>query len=77
MENQGYKAPFKTSKLFEKRATWCGFEIDENGISPKQDKVAAVIKIGPPKTLKEVKKYSTWPSTSLSWPANYSLPEIF
>ncbi len=55
LEKEGYKASFKKSKLFEKKATWCGFELDENGISPKKDKVAAVKKINPPKTLKEVK----------------------
>ena len=36
LEGQGYKASFKKSKLFEKKATWCGFEIEENGISPNK-----------------------------------------
>ena len=57
LEKQGYKASFKKYKLFEKKATWCGFAIDEKGISPKEDKVAAVVKINPPKTLKEVKSF--------------------
>ena len=50
LEKQGY-ASFKKSKLFEKKATWCGFAIDEKGISPKEDKKAAVMKINPPNTL--------------------------
>ncbi len=37
LERQGYKASFKKLKLFEKKATWCGFSIDEKG--PKKTKL--------------------------------------
>ncbi len=57
LEKKGYNASLKKSKLFEKKATWCGFAIDDKGKSPKEDKVAAVMKINPPKTLKEVKSF--------------------
>ncbi len=57
LEKEGYKASFKKSNMFEKKANWCGFAIDDKGISPKEDKVAAVMQISPPKTLKEVKSF--------------------
>ncbi len=55
LEKQGYETSLKQSKLFEKKATLCGIAIAEKEVSPNEDKVAAVMKINPPKTLKEVK----------------------
>ncbi len=48
LEENGYRASLEKSKFFQKSATWCGFDIDENGIRPKNNRVEAVLKIEPP-----------------------------
>ena len=48
LEENGYRASLEKSKFFQKSATWCGFDIDENGSRPKHNRVEAVLKIEPP-----------------------------
>ncbi len=57
VEENGYRASLEKSKFFQKSATWCGFDIDENGIRPKNNRVEAVLKIEPPRTLKEARSF--------------------
>ena len=57
LEEHGYRANVEKTKMFEKESGWCGFLIDENGVKPKNTRTDAVLKIKPPKTVKETRSF--------------------
>ncbi len=57
LNSAGYRISYEKSKLFRKEVEWCGFTINDAGISPKHSRVDAIAKITPPKTLKEVRSF--------------------
>ncbi len=57
LDSNGYKASLKKSKLFEKEVDWCGFNISQKRIMPKNSTVEAIQEIKPPNTLKEVRSF--------------------
>ncbi len=57
LEEYGYKASERKSKLFQHSTEWCGYIIDEHGVRPKQSRTEAVSKISVPKTVHEVRSF--------------------
>ncbi len=49
--------PIEKSKLLQEEIEWCGFLIDEDWVRSKSSRTEAVMKIRPPKTVKEVRSY--------------------
>ena len=56
-EKAGYRASKQKSTSFMNQRKWFGHEIDENRIKPKEIKVDTILKLNPPKNLKELKSF--------------------
>ena len=56
-EKAVYRASKKKSEVFMNRIKWLGDEIDENGIKPNEENVEAILKLEPPKNMKELKLF--------------------
>ncbi len=57
LQQHGYRASMEKSKLFQAETEWCGYQINASGVKPKQTRTEAVLKIEPPKTVKEVRSF--------------------
>ncbi len=57
LQRKRYRASLEKSKFFERQADWCGFRIDENGITPRVSRTEAIAKIKPPRTLTEIRSF--------------------
>ena len=57
LENHGYKASERKSKIFQNSTEWCGYIIDQHGVRPKQSRTEAVSNIAIPRTVREVRSF--------------------
>ena len=57
LQEHGYRATAEKSKLFQSSTEWCGYLFNDNGVSPKQSRTEAVIKISVPKTVREIRSF--------------------
>ena len=57
LEKAGYRASKKKAEFFMKETKWLGHEIDENGITPNEEKVEAILKLNPPENTKELNSF--------------------
>ena len=57
LENAGYRLSESKSELFKTELEWIGHKIDQNGITPLQDKLLAIKELKEPKNEKELKSF--------------------
>ena len=57
LQNAGYRASERKTKLFKQEITWLGYHIDQNGVKPIKDKTEAITKLKAPKNAKELKSF--------------------
>ena len=57
LEEHGYKASERKSKLFQHSTEWWGYIIDAEGVRPKRSRTEAVSNISVPKTVREVRSF--------------------
>ena len=57
LEDKGYKLTEKKTELFRREIEWIGHKINQDGITPKQDKLESIKKLETPKTEKELKSF--------------------
>ncbi len=57
LEQHGYRASMEKFKLFQAETKWCGYHIIASGVKPKRTRTEAVLKIEPPKTMKEIRTF--------------------
>ena len=57
LQNAGYRASEKKTRLFKKELTWLGYLINQNGVKPIKDKTEAITKLNAPKNVKELKSF--------------------
>ena len=57
LQNAGYRASEKKTKLFKKELTWLGYQKYKNGVKPNRDKTEAIRKLKAPTNTKELKSF--------------------
>ena len=54
LKNAGYGASEKKTELFEKKITWLGYHINQNGVKPMKQKTDSITKLVAPKNVKRL-----------------------
>ena len=57
LENEGYKASKKTSKVCLKETVWLGHTIAQDGIRPNKEQTEVINKLNPPTNTKTLKSF--------------------
>ena len=57
LQNAGYRASEKKTKLFKQELTWLGYHINQNGVKPIKNKTEAITKLNALKNAKELKSF--------------------
>ena len=57
LENAGYRLSENKTEFFKSKIEWVGHKIDQNGITPLQDKLKAIQELREPKNKKELKSF--------------------
>ena len=57
LQEAGYRASERKTKLFKKELTWLGYLINQNGVKTIQDKTDAITKLKAPTNTKELKLF--------------------
>ena len=57
LQDAGYRASEKKTKLFKKELTWLGYQKYKNGVKPNRDKTEAIRKLKAPTNTKELKSF--------------------
>ena len=57
LQNAGYRASEKKTKLFKKEVIWLGYHIIQNSVKPIKEKTEAITKLEAPKNVKELKSF--------------------
>ena len=57
LEAKGWALKLSTCELSVNQLTWLGYDINENGYSPKFSKIGAIQSLKPPRTLKQLRSF--------------------